>query len=106
MNRASLLAAALLAAGCTPGPIKSVVVPVEPRPAAKAIEEVRTILQGYVGGTPYGSEEARFAMIVNEIRAEDPRKADVVESGLREVTAAQGSETGLKEKAKELLSKL
>lgn len=48
----------------------------------------RTVLERYAAGEPMGSEATSFSHLVEEVRETDPTRAEILESGLREIQDA------------------
>ncbi len=63
-----------------------------------------SILQRYADGQALGSEVTSFPKMVEDLRAADPAKADVLEKGLQELQ--QGDPASRPGKAKTLLEQL
>lgn len=64
----------------------------------------RSVLQRYAEGQALGSEVTSFPKMVEDVRATDPARADVLEKGLQELQ--QASPDALPGKAKKLLEQL
>jgi hypothetical protein len=97
---AGLLLLLLAAAwGCNDKPDRAY--PVQKTPA---LDRAKAVLQRYADGQPMSSEATSFGDIITEVRAENPGKADILETGWEEIKKAPKSE--LRERSKELLKKL
>ena len=68
----------------------------------KGIEKAKQLLQSYADGQPLGSEVENYATIVEEVRATDSAKADILAKGFEELKAASNP----KKKAEGLLEQL
>lgn len=64
----------------------------------------RSVLQRYADGQALGSEVTSFPKMVEDLRAADPAKADVLEKGLQELQQADSA--ARPGKAKSLLEQL
>jgi hypothetical protein len=95
-----LLAAAAALAGCESGRIKEQTVDLH---MTKGLERAKEYIEHYAKGEPIGSEAAAFSGVVEEVRATDPAKAEVLEKGFADLLKAKGD---LKPKAQALLKKL
>lgn len=62
------------------------------------------ILQRYAEGQALGSEVTSFPKLVEDVRAVDPARADILEKGLQEVQ--QSDSSALPGKAKKLLEQI
>jgi hypothetical protein len=91
----------LAGVGCTPrAPGEKDIEVKAPDPLAEA----HTILKRYADGQPMGSEAASFPKLVEDVKAKDAKKGEILEKGLDELQKAPpGARQG---KAKELLKKL
>jgi hypothetical protein len=96
------LAVALAAFGCSPRAAHERDIPVKAE--NDPLAEARTILQRYASGQPMSSEVTTFPQLVENVRAKDPQRADVLEKGLDELQKSPPSARQVK--AKELLKKL
>ena len=94
--------AALFAAGCgSDGKVKPEDITVrEDTPLKRAT----TLLESYAKGQAIGSEAASYEYMVNELRKEDPARADILQKGFEELQKTKGPATAAK--AKEILAKL
>src|SRR5690606_39471436 len=95
-----MLLVAVVAAGCNTGAVQEEDIAV---PQQSGIEQAKQILQNYANGAPITSEAASFPNIVEQVRQEDPAKADLLEKGFADL---QANPEGRVAKAKELLEKL
>ncbi len=68
------------------------------------LANVRSTLLNYANGQPLASEVASFDSLVAEVKEIDPRKAEILKSGLQDLSTASGA--SLRSKAKELIQKL
>ena len=68
-----------------------------------ALEQAKTLLEGYAKGKPVGSEATSFAKIVEELRKDDKERADILEKGFAELQKPKANTAA---KAKEILAKL
>jgi len=64
----------------------------------------RSVLQRYADGQTLGSEVTSFPKMVEDVRATDPARADMLEKGLEELQ--QSSQDELPGKAKKLLEQI
>jgi hypothetical protein len=95
------LTLALSALGCGSGVKEE---QIEIKTANDPLFQPRSILQRYAEGQMLGSEVTSFPKMVEDVRATDPARADVLEKGLQELQqAAPGARPG---KAKKLLEQL
>jgi hypothetical protein len=95
------LALALNAIGCG-APVKEQ--QIEIKTANDPLALPRSVLQRYADGQALGSEVTSFPKMVEDVRATDPTRADVLEKGLEELQqAAPGQLPG---KAKKLLEQI
>jgi hypothetical protein len=96
------LAVALAAFGCSPRAAneRDISVKAENDPLAEA----RTILQRYASGQPMSSEVSSFPRLVENVRAHDPKRADVLQKGLDDLQ--KSAPATRQAKAKDLLKKL
>ncbi len=69
-----------------------------------ALKRATTLLESYAKGQAVGSESTSFEYMVNELRKEDPTRADILQKGLEELQKTKGPATAAK--AKEILAKL
>jgi len=67
------------------------------------LAEARTILQRYANGQPMSSEAMSFPKLVEDVKAKDAKKGEILEKGLDELQKAPAS--ARQAKAKELLKK-
>lgn len=105
MTTKRLLAAALLgsllALGCGGEKVKQEDIAIK---EDSALKRAQNLLDSYAKGQPLGSEVASYEFMVNDLRKEDPAKADTLQKGLEELKKTKGEAT--KAKAKEILAKL
>lgn len=94
--------AALFATGCgTDGKVKPEDIQIK---EDTALKRATTLLESYAKGQPVGSESTSFEYMVNEVRKEDPTRADILQKGFEELQKTKGPATAAK--AKEILAKL
>jgi hypothetical protein len=94
--------AALAVVGCGPDQrIKPEDIPIK---EDTALKKATNLLESYAKGQPLGSEVASYEYMVNELRKEDPQRADVLQKGFEELQKTKGPATAAK--AKEILTKL
>ncbi|MDZ7615722.1 MAG: hypothetical protein U1E05_01885 [Patescibacteria group bacterium] len=67
------------------------------------VERAKQLLESYAAGNPVGSEAESYGEIVAGVREEDAAKADMLEAGLKEISANPAMAF---RKSKELLGKL
>lgn len=67
--------------------------------------EPRSILERYKAGQKPGSEQSSFEALVNNVKAVDPAKAEILASGFEEIRNAK-SPAAIKKIATELLGKI
>jgi len=77
---------------------------IEIKTANDPLFQPRSILQRYADGQALGSEVTSFPKMVEDVRATDPARADVLEKGLQELQQADPSARPAK--AKTLLEQL
>lgn len=77
---------------------------IEVKVASDPLLMPRSILQRYAEGQPLGSETTSFPKMVEDVKAVDPAKADILEKGLEELQ--QSSPGELPAKAKKLLQQI
>jgi septation ring formation regulator EzrA len=95
------LALAVTALGCGPRVgEKEIEVKADNDPLVAA----RAVIQRYAEGQPLSSEVTSFPKLVEDVRAKDPQRADVLEKGLEDLQKAPAG--ARQAKAKELLKKL
>ena len=92
-----LVCSSLFLSGCGQPQNENIVIKVDP------MAGVKTMLQGYVNGQPLRSEVTSYPDYVATVKKVDPSKAEILEKGLAEI---QKPGANIKEKAKELLSKI
>ncbi len=97
---AMFLLAALAVTGCNSGAVEEEDIAV---PQQTGVEQAKQILQNYANGAPLTSEVSMFPNIVEQVRGEDPQKAEILEKGFADL---QANPDGRVEKAKELLGQL
>ncbi len=73
------------------------------RIAYDPLNEVRSRLENYASGQTVGSEREAFPKLVEDIRAADPEKADLLGKGLAEIEAEPSQARSI---ATRLLAKL
>ena len=104
MFRNTHLCAALalvgMAAGCGGVKEEQIEVKADNDPLVAA----RAVLQRYADGQPMTSEVTSFPKLVEDVRAKDPQRADVLEKGLADLQKSPPNARAAK--AKDLLRKL
>lgn len=104
MSRFGSLVVALglaAAVGCTPRAPGEKDIEVKAR---DPLAEAHTILERYAKGQPMGSEAQSFPKLVEDVKAKDAQKGEILEKGLDELQKAPPA--ARKAKAQELLKKL
>jgi hypothetical protein len=106
MNRikrvTAALAVTLAAFGCTPRADHER--DIEVKAKIDPLADARTILQRYAAGQPMSSEVTAFPGLVQNVRAKDPRQADILQKGLEDLQKSRpAARPG---KAKALLEQL
>lgn len=96
-----LLVVAFGALGCGGGVQEK---QIEIKAASDPLLAPRSILQRYAEGQALGSEVTSFAKLVEDVKAVDPAKAEILDKGLQELQQASPSEVS--GKAKKLLQQL
>lgn len=86
--------------GCSPVKEEQIAV----KPKGDALVSARTLLEGYAKGQPMSSEVTSFPKMVEDVRAVDPAKANILEKGLGELQ--KSAPNARPSKAKDLLKKL
>jgi hypothetical protein len=76
---------------------------IQVNPANDPLDQPRAVLKRYAAGEPMGSEATSFEYMVNEVRKQDTKRADILEKGLKEI---QDNPKQAKAKAKALLDQL
>jgi hypothetical protein len=94
-------AIAAVTAGCG-SPVKEE--QIEIKESNDPLSMPRTLLQRYAEGQPLSSEVTSFPKMVEDVRAKDPARAEILEKGLKEIQEAPPPARPAK--AKELLEKL
>jgi hypothetical protein len=64
----------------------------------------RAVLQRYANGEPMSSEVTSFPKLVEDVRAKDPQRADILQKGLEDLQ--KSPPRARQAKAKELLKRL
>ncbi|MCS6865041.1 MAG: hypothetical protein RMJ56_13535 [Gemmataceae bacterium] len=91
-----------LAVGCgPPGRVEERVIEVKPPPSQ--LEQAKQYLKNYANGQPLGSEAAGFTQLVESVRRDDPKRAEILEKGFADLQKP-GINTAAK--AKEILNQL
>jgi len=87
-------------AGCSPVKEEQITV----KPQSDPLKSARSLLEGYANGQPMTSEVTSFPKMVEDVRAVDPVKADILEKGLNDLQ--KSAPNARPAKARELLKKL
>lgn len=89
-----------LAAGCGGGGVKEETIEVKNQ---DPMRQVKATLLNYINGQPLASEVTSFDFMIEEVRKEDPAKAEILKNGLEDIKKTKGSPAP---KARALLRKL
>jgi hypothetical protein len=97
-----LLSLAVIAGvvGCSPVKEEQITV----KPQADALAPARSLLESYANGQPMTSEVTQFPKMVEDVRAVDPAKADILQKGLEDLQ--KSAPNARPAKARDLLKKL